>query len=303
MKRKIFSIMAIAAIALVSCKKDDLNSTELGEATISGNLWADLDLTNTAVEGVNGMQVKVEINTMDWDQQPVAGFNYDKKVYTTTTNSSGDYTLTLPATDEGYTITIEFEDMYTTRTTTNGTENVEITRNDINMFIYSGAVLATQDQATVNVLNNDPQANDWINIYGTVYVDYDVANWNAAPPANQRLTTASGLGAQDIVWRYESAPYGASDMTVYTMAVDLTDGSYWLTIPSESVSGNSVGMDWGMMDFLGSRIQNNMAGTADSSVAGYYSAGGQGIEYYDGWYYNGGDIVTNLNIFLNFNSF
>ena len=295
--------MAIAALALVSCKKDEVNSTELGEATITGNLWAELDYTNATPEGVSGMQVKVEINTQDWDQQPVPGYNYDKKVYTTTTDASGNYTLTLPATDEGYNVTIEFEDLFTSQTVAGGgTQQVKVTRGDITKFIYSGAQLSTVDQASVTVVNNTVEQYGEMKIYGTVYVDYNVANWNVAPPSNQRMTTASGIN-EPVVWRYESAPYTNSDQTVYSVAVNLTDGSYELTIPTEVLGGSDVGMDWGIMDFAGTRIQNNQAFNGDSTVSGIWSASGDGIEYFDGYYYQDGDMIANMDIWLNFSPF
>ena len=302
MKRKVFSALAIIVIAMTACKKEELDTTELGSAEVKGNVWADLDLTNTTNEGAAGMQVTVEVNTSAWDQQPVAGYNYDKQVYTTTCGASGDYSLTIPATQEGYTITVTFEDLYTTRQLSSTTENVKVTMGDLTHFIYDGAVIESQDIGTVTSVNNTVNQYGTAVVYGTVYAMYDIANWNAAPPINQRLTTISGLGAQDIVWRYETTPYGTADVNVYTMAVDMTDGSYVLTIPTEATSGAAVDVDWGLFDFPGNRIQNNWNSTVDSTVAGIWSAGGiQGP--YNGIAQADGDITVNQNITLTFTSF
>lgn len=302
MKRKVFSALAIVVIAMSACKKEELDTTELGSAEVKGNVWADLNLTNTVNEGAAGMQVTVEVNTSDWDQQPVAGYNYDKQVYTTTCGASGDYTLTIPATQEGYSIDVTFEDLYTTRVLSNSTENVKVTQADLTHFIYDGAVIESQDIAVVTSVNNTVNQYGTATMYGTVYANYNIANWNVAPPANQRLTTASGLGAQDIVWRYETTPYGTADVNVYTMAVDLTDGSYVITVPTEAASGTAVDIDWGMLDFLGNRTQNNFNSTVDSTVAGVWTCGG--IEGpYNGVAQNDGDLTVNQNITLTFTSF
>lgn len=304
MKRKIFSVMAIAAIALVSCNKEEENTTELGEATISGNVWAELDQTNQTSEGVNGMQVSIEVNTQNWDQQPVTGYNYDQKVYETTTNSAGDYTLTVPATDDGYNVTIRFEDLYTTMTNGDGTTtDVLVTRNDITKFVWNGANISTQDQATVTTTGTSGFTYGTATIYGTIFMNYDIANWNAAPPANQKFNTASNQTQQDIVWKYNggNGPNGVTDNTIYTASFDFATGDYMITFPTEGVSGANVTVDWGFLDFQGTRIQNNMAFTADSTVNGIWSVGGginnQGATIIDG------DLFTNYDINFNFNPF
>jgi hypothetical protein len=310
MKRKMFSIMAIAAIALTSCKKDEVDSSELGEATLSGNVWAELDLTNATTESVAGMQVTVIVDTYDWDQNPDNNYDYEERVYTTTTDASGNWTLTIPATESGYNIDVDFVDTYGSRivATPGGTatENVEITNGSHNnTFIYAGAVIAFNDEANVNAVNNDPSDQyGTAKISGNINVTWNTANWNVAPPANQRWNTAAGtnLGAHNVVWKYDSAPYNTSDENVYSVAIDLTTGTYELTIPTEALgTGNDVGIDWGMLDFEGSRVQNNMAGTADSTVYGIYSVGG--LYYYGTEYFYDGDIQTNWDINVGFTAY
>ena len=306
MKRKMFSIMAIAAIALTSCKKDEPASSELGDATISGNVWAELDLTDADPEAIEGMQVTVIVDTRDWDQNPDPTYDYEERVYTTTTDANGDWSLTIPATEEGYNVDIDFEDLYGTRTlaTPSGTEseNVEITNASHNtQFIYAGAIIAFDDEATVSTLaSNTSEQYGSATVYGTIWCDYDVANWNGAPLSNQKLDAASGLGTQNVSWRYDNAPYSSNNTDVYTMAI-ASDGTYMLTIPTEALGGNTT-VDIGMIDFLGSQIQNNQMGTADSTVAGAYSVGG-GIQYYNNDFMGDGDIYVNWDIFVNFSAF
>jgi hypothetical protein len=302
MKRKMFSIMAIAAIALTSCKKEEPASNELGEATIEGTIMADLNLDNNVLEPVVGMQVTVIVNTQNWDQTPVAGYDYEKRTYTATTDAAGKYTLTIPATAEAYTVTVEYGDMYSTRT--GGiiipSENVIVSLGDNTVSIYDGAAIIISEEADVDAVSTQGDQYGTATVYGYINVTYDIANWNVAPAPNQRMTTASGIN-EPVVWRFESAPYNANDEAVYEVAVDLTDGSYEITFPTEALTGNYSYYDWGILDFIGSRKQNNWNATADSTVAGVWSCGG--IEYYDGWGYIDGDLNTNMNINLSFSPF
>lgn len=299
MKRKIFSIVAIAAIAFVSCKKEDENSTELGEATINGNVWADMDLTADGAEGVNGMSVKVEVNTQNWDQQPVPGYNYDQKVYTTTTDANGDYTLTIPATDDGYTVTIEFEDLYTTRTTSNGPEDVLVTRADVNKFIYSGAMISTQDMATVDVTNNNEMSGGTATIKGRINMAYDVTTWQAPaiPVIDQVFNTASNNPEQDLLWLYSggNGPGGIQDLTVYNTTFDYSTGDYSVQVACNSMTGAPLTIELGIADFEGQRIEDNDAVTADTTYMGVWTTVGPAFVTV-----NGGQIMPNENITLGF---
>lgn len=292
MKRKMFSILAIAAIAMTSCKKDEVVSTELRDATISGNVWADLDQTNSTPEGVVGMTVKVEVNTQSWDQQPDFSYTYDKRVYTAITDANGDYTLTIPATEDGYNVTLEFEDVYTTRTTSSGVQDVKVSRNNINKFIYAGAALNTKEEANVTESLGSAGGQAWIK--GNINVVYDNTFWQAptVPTGDQMLTTASGLGQQQMNWIYDGAngPFGTTNTGVTSVNVDLATGTYTITIATEDLSGNNVCVDYGILDFEGTRTQDNGAGTADSTVTGIYSMGGIYSQYSC---INAGDIIIN----------
>lgn len=303
MKRKMFSILAIAAIAMTSCKKDEPASSELRDATISGNVWADLDQTDSDVEGVEGMTVKVEVNTSSWDQQVDPSYTYDKRVYTAVTDANGDYTLTIPATEDGYNVTLEFEDVYTTRTSASGTQDVLVTRANIVKTIYAGAAISTKDEGTVTDATGAGSTGGEAWIKGNIYVVYDNTFWQApaVPTGDQVLNSASGLGQQQMHWIYDggAGPFGVTDETITAVDINLTDGTYTITIATESLSGNAVCVDYGILDFEGVRTQDNMAGTADSSVTGIYSMGGVYAEYDC---INAGDIIIN-NVSLGFSPY
>ena len=170
MKKKLFSIMAIAAIAMTSCKKEEvLDSNQLGEATINGNIYADLDQTNDVnaaglyvsksnPENVEGITVTVTINTGDWDQSPDASYAYPEKTYTATTDVNGDYTLVIPCTDEVTYPTVSFGTIYTTQSlyTTDGTEltdDIKVGGNSASLTIYSGANINVSHEASISAAN------------------------------------------------------------------------------------------------------------------------------------------------------
>lgn len=296
MKRKMFSILAIAAIAMTSCKKDEPVSSELRDAVINGNVWADMDQTDNDVEGVEGMTVKVEVNTQSWDQQPDFSYTYAKKVYTAVTDANGDYTLTIPATEDGYNVTLQFEDKYTIRTTASGNQDVKVTRGNITKFIYAGASLETKDEATVVEATGSGSAGGEAWIKGDINVVWDIST-GAIPTGDQMLNTASGLGQQAMNWIYDSAngPFGVNNEVVTAVNIDLATGTYEITIATEGLSGNSVCVDYGILDFEGGRILDDMSAN-DSTQYGVYSMGGIYSEFDC---INAGDIIIN-NVSLGF---
>jgi hypothetical protein len=299
MKRKMFSILAIAAIAMTSCKKDEPVSSELRDATINGNVWADMDQTDNDVEGVEGMTVKVEVNTMSWDQQPDPSYTYDKRVYTAVTDANGDYTLTIPATEDGYNITIQFEDLYTTRTTASGSQDVKVTRGNITKSIYAGAVISTKDEATVALATGAGSESGEAWITGKIYVQYDISN-NANPlPGDQLLNTASALGQQPVNWKYNGGvgPWGITNEAVTSVNIDLSTGTYTLSIATEGLSGNNVCVDFGILDFAGSQSATSPFTNNDTTYVGHYTDGGGVNANFD--CISAGEII-NYDIYLGF---
>jgi hypothetical protein len=313
MKRTIFSIMAIGAIAFTSCKKDDVDSTEVGSATINGNVWADLNQTDDTdgnglyiqalnPEGVDGMQVSIELNTANLVQSPEPGYTYDKEVYTTTADANGDYTLTIPATEEGFTVTLKFGDVHTTRTifATDGvstiTEDVEVTLANQTQFVFAGGTHDVKDQATVSTTGADAYDYGSATIMGTVYgLYYWGINWTGSV-YDYPLNAASGITGKDILMTYDIAPYGNGGENVFNIVID-SDGNYEMTVPTEASGDNGVEVSFGMMDFIAETTGPNMAGTADSTdQARYFMPGG--IYNISNFPLQDGDIIPNVNLVL-----
>lgn len=98
--------MAIFALpvlfSLTSCDKDSDTKnttpvTELGKATIKGNIAGDLDLTNgTLTEGMEGIAVTMVINNQDlvsnYTQWWWGNISSGYRTYTATTDAQGNYT-------------------------------------------------------------------------------------------------------------------------------------------------------------------------------------------------------------------
>lgn len=287
--------MAIAAIALTSCKKDEPATSELGEATINGNVWADLDQTDDFEngiyvselnpEGVEGMQVYIEINTADYVQNPVGGYDYETRTYTTTTDANGDYTFTIPATEEGFDVDIYFEDMYTTRTVlaedgvTGLTENVEVTRGDISAYIYNGAMIMKKNQASVSLVNGGANEYGTATMFGNIYIDYN-QGLNQPPNSgcgNSEIGDAvSPLTGMSLYWAYQTndGPYNEGE-GVWNAIPIAADGSYTVDITTEGANGNDVDIMFGFDDFIGSKTITNVGVTADSVITAIYTIGGK----------------------------
>lgn len=308
--------MAIAAVALVSCKKDNVDDRTLGSATITGTIRADIDQSNDVngagiyqsylnPEGVAGMIVTAEVNTEDWADNYVWNYDYDVMTYTATTDANGMFTMTIPTPPEGYEITLEFQDVNgVTRTlwTQQGStveETSYIYKNSEDVWIYDGADLDLVFDASITDQNTDNYEYATATIRGDINLSYDIANWDALPPANQKLDASSGQSAQSVVWYYETAPYGNGYGQEFSVAVN-SDGSYEVTIPTEALLETDVVIDLGMFDFVGPQIMNNNAGTADSTRQVVYSSGG--LTYLNNQSLSAGDIVI-YDINLTYSTF
>ena len=89
---------------LNSCKKDTYEEVELKTVTISGTVYADLDITSAGVEKVGaGTKIIFRIDSKDLVQAPVAGHVYEILQYETTTKDEGKYEISLP--------TVKFKDV------------------------------------------------------------------------------------------------------------------------------------------------------------------------------------------------
>lgn len=299
--------MAIAAIAMTSCKKDEVVSTELGEATIKGNIYADLDYTNDIDaaglysqglinENVEGLNVSVEVNTYYWDQNPDNSYDYAMKTYTATTDAEGNYELTIPATDDAYQVAIRFGYIYTTRAefATDGTtvleENVRVGGNTIYKNIFAGAEVVTSDAASVNYV--DGSADE----YGSATVRVIVnANWDQGPNSTDFYDDLAGSSVvgKTIELSYDYAPYGNGYGNIWTMTVPAS-GIVEFDVPTWAPGNtNGVRVKAKISDFTGTYLYND-AGNEATQNAIWNNMG-----YTYSSYFNDGDIET-INLYASF---
>ena len=123
MKRKIFSALAIAAIAFVSCKKEDpATPGEPGTATIKGVITADLNQYDDTLMGggydpqrnlevpPTGTNITFVVNEGDLDYSPAAGFNYNNLSYPVTIGSDGSFSVEVPAINQPVPVTVYFDE-------------------------------------------------------------------------------------------------------------------------------------------------------------------------------------------------
>ena len=287
MKRKMFSIMAIAAIAFASCKKEEAVSTQLGEAVINGNIYADLDYTNDLDgaglydqglinENVEGLTISVEVNTSNYDQTPEPGYAYDIKTYTATTDASGNYSLTIPATEDAFEVFVQLGYVYTTRKSyavdgvTVLEENVKVGGNTLpGMSIYSGAVLTASNDASVTYVDGGTEEYGEVIVRGVAYADWNAGN--TATVFYDTTVAGSPLAGQTLKFTYTEAPYNNGTTNVFT-AVIAADGTYSITVPSELTGMDDVDVAIDCDDFYGDQIQDDGNGTStDMLVPSIYS--------------------------------
>ena len=304
MKRKIFSILAIAAIAMTSCSKDEvLDSNQLGEAVIKGNVFANLDLSNdvdgaglynvgSMPEKVEGMVVSVEIDTKNWDQSPDNNYAYPKKTYTATTDANGDYTLTIPATEKASNVYVSLGDYYTTQKlyTADGTDltkEVVVGKNSgQNVSIFSGAALNISTEASVTSVTS---ASPYEYGSATIRMSFS-ANWDQGPNSVGFYDDMNGssLIGKTVEFSYSSNyginGNGGSNVFTGTIVIDPLDITKALVvvenIPTYStVSGQSVNMKVSIASFQGVIKQDNGSGVEESNDALWSPANGNSFYF------------------------
>lgn len=135
MKRKIFAVLAVGAIALVSCKKEEpIAPADPGSAEVRGTLWANTDTQNDTDDLGNYMQtyetapagitVTAVINSADLDENPDWSYDYKDIKVTAVTDANGNYVLTgLPCYNTAIDCQIRFNDF--TADQDQGSEEVE----------------------------------------------------------------------------------------------------------------------------------------------------------------------------------
>jgi len=309
MKKKLFSILAIGAIAITSCEKEVLDSNQLGEAVITGNIYANLDETNDVnsaglfslgsnPESVKGITVSVTIDTRIWDQSPDNNYDYPEKTYTATTDANGNYTLTIPATDKPSNVNLKFGNLYTTQKkyTTDGsdlTEDVKVGGNNESVVIFSTAKVVVAHEAnmtTVYTATNE-YGTGKIRVKFRCDVDY-------GPNSTQTYDdlTGSSLIGQTVEFTYTngySPDNNYNNNTVFsgTIVLDPTNNTQGLVevdIPTRPTGQNQVRIIGNFSDFQGTVIKNDGSGNEETQNAIY----NLGNTYYNMFYLSDGGIET-----------
>ena len=105
MKRRIFAVLAVGAVALASCNKveEPVAPAEPGSATIKGTLWANTNEDNdtdqwgwyqyNAEKAPAGILVTAVVNGYDLDRTPDGSYDYPDYKFTATTDANGEFTI------------------------------------------------------------------------------------------------------------------------------------------------------------------------------------------------------------------
>lgn len=99
--KNIVSMMLIASLGLfmlvfTGCKEETYTPEPLPQITISGTVYADLDLNIANDKAPAGVKIIFRIDSRDLVQTPITGYTYNVLEYTTTVGADGAYTITLP---------------------------------------------------------------------------------------------------------------------------------------------------------------------------------------------------------------
>jgi hypothetical protein len=266
---------------LTSCKKEEvLDSNQLGEATINGNLFAHIDETNDVdangnyiqnltPENLEGVAVTVTINTMSWDQSPDVNYDYPEKTYSTVTDADGNYTLTIPCTDAGFVnqfgnavdVEVEFGTKIVTYKEYSPTgedlsRQIEINQTSQYIDLRAGMVVDTRHEAT----SWDPVSGSSTEFgSSTLRLVYQV-DWDYTNAGLDTLTGSSLIG-KTISLEYNSGPSELNG-NIYTalVAVDANNPTLAIaefTVPTYSAGNGSSYMNILTPDFQGVRVYNN----------------------------------------------
>ena len=168
MKKRLFPIIAILAMAVMSCKKVvTVTPADPGTATIKGTLFAPLDLNNdTSATGVYtpgsnnemaiaGIVVTALVDSKDLQKNPQNGFNYEILKYTTTVNDQGAFQFTnIPAYSDEITVELRFTDFQTVQTQFDPSNNPPLdkifTLANQTVNVYDGAIVIKEYDYTSN---------------------------------------------------------------------------------------------------------------------------------------------------------
>jgi len=108
MKRLSFAICALlASVALfTACSKDEtasaVNVDMAKTATVKGYIYAEQDVSNDKTERVANAKITVKIANSDLNSRANSGY----WTLETTTNASGEFSVSVPTTDNGVTVEV-----------------------------------------------------------------------------------------------------------------------------------------------------------------------------------------------------
>jgi len=167
MKKQLFSILAIGAIAITACEKTEVTLAEPGTATVEGKLLAPIDLSNDTTDagvfnyGLNnegatsGTLITAVIDTEDLQDNPQAGYTYEKITRTTTVGADGSFKFDdLPAFAKSIPVTLKFNDFSASQIQQDQANNPAIdkiyTLGQTNVMVYQGAIVIKEYTYTAN---------------------------------------------------------------------------------------------------------------------------------------------------------
>ncbi len=110
----LLSLVVIAGIMMSSCKKEEeTEAVPMKKATITGFVYADLDLTEAGFEyAPAGTKISAWIDTEELYLNPDPAVTYPKKYYETTVGGDGKFTLTIEVGNNPVNVHIEPGDFW-----------------------------------------------------------------------------------------------------------------------------------------------------------------------------------------------
>lgn len=273
MRKKILTALAFATLAFVGCKKNTPDAVELSDVQISGIILAHLDYTNdtnangTYVAGsvadpASGVRVYTSINYLNLDETPNGGTgDYKTVVISATTDANGAWTLTVPASNKPYTVTVKTEEFFRDQIQADafgnntGTElrrftNADITVNDVAAgagSVTTKSVIASD--FAVNGTTNDPKETGVVKISGTIRINtMDLPGDTAVNGAD---STVYEFPAGTVVTvRIGDNILGSNQYDYFTFTIG-TDGTYSIDVPtSPGVTGSVLSVDFYFPEIL-----------------------------------------------------
>ena len=171
MKKKLVTILGLAVLTLVACKKDEevvVTPAGPGSAVLEGTIYAPLDLSNdTTINGSfipglhqefapEGTKITAIIDSEDLQTNPQPGYNYQKLKYTTTIGENGRYKFgSLPAINQNIAVELRFNDFEATQiqfdpSNNPSQEKIFTVPGGAVVVIYNGGTIIKEYEYTAN---------------------------------------------------------------------------------------------------------------------------------------------------------